>query len=510
MAANHDKSEMSTTQRVKNVFLGDAPKSKEERRLVQKLDFYILTYCCLSSFFNYLDRSAFANAYVAGLREDLGLVGNQYNIILAMFTAGSVAGQIPHGIIIQKIAPRIWLPSMVLVWAALTMACAGCTTYSQLCAVRFFQGLAEASTYCGTIYTIGSWYTPFEICKRTAIFTASGQAGTMFAGIMMTAIHQGMNGYAGLAGWQWVFVINGIITCPIAFMGFYYFPDVPESTSARWLDKAERELALSRLPPKNPDGHNIQPWSLAKRVFGSPALYILCLFAVVTGALEAYCVQGSFLLYLKYYDDFFTQAQINTYPLGIQAVGIVSNFLAAVHIDATGRRVPMGVLAALLQLVCAAMLLVPPDKLTFAGAFVAFYLSGTSYIVNPVSYGWASIICQRGGDDAARAVILYAMNAASTCLYTFWGIVLYPASDAPYWRNGGIAMVVVVFVMLAMLGAMYWLDQHTARKHSEGTGSSDGIEDGFEVVDGGKERGRLQIGAPASQARQSSAKAKLG
>lgn len=112
-------------------------------------DFFILTYCCLSSFFNYLDRSAFANAYVAGLREDLGLVGDQYNVILAMFTAGSVVGQIPHGIVIQKIAPRIWLPSMVLVWAALTMACAGCRTYAQLCVVRFFQGLAEASTYCG-------------------------------------------------------------------------------------------------------------------------------------------------------------------------------------------------------------------------------------------------------------------------------------------------------------------------------------------------------------------------
>jgi len=138
-----------------------------------------------------------------------------------------------------------------------------------------------------------------------------------------------------------------------------------------------------------------------------------------------------------------------------------------VHIDATGRRVPMGVLAALLQLVCAAMLLVPPEKLTFAGAFVAFYLSGTSYMINPVLYGWASIICQRGGDDAARAVILYAMNATSTCLYTFWGIALYPASDAPYWRKGGIAMVVVVFVMLALVWVVSWLDGRTAKQFSE-------------------------------------------
>lgn len=49
---------------------------------------------------------------------------------------------------------------------------------------------------------------PQEIAKRTGIFTASGQVGSMFAGVMMTAIHKGMNGYAGLAGWKWVFLIG--------------------------------------------------------------------------------------------------------------------------------------------------------------------------------------------------------------------------------------------------------------------------------------------------------------
>ncbi|KAJ0124822.1 pantothenate transporter liz1 [Diaporthe amygdali] len=451
---------------VKTLFLGDEAKSKEERRLVQKLDWVILTYCCLSSFFNYLDRSAFANAYVAGLREDLDLHGADYNIVLSMFTAGSVIGQIPHGIIIQKFPPRIWLPSMVVVWSALTMSCAACKTYEQLCVVRFFQGFAEASTYCGTIYIIGSWYKPREIAKRTAIFTASGQAGTMFAGIMMTAIYTGMDDHSGLKGWQWLFLINGIITIPIAVVGFFFFPDTPETTQARWLSAEERELALQRLPLKSKDGHNIDPLSLAKRVFTSPALYILCLWAVITGALEAYVVQSLFLLWMKFHSDVFTQAQINTYPLGVQAVGIVSNFLAAVHVDATGKRVPMGALACLLQLVSAVMLMVP--TLPFAGTFFAYYLSGTSYMVNPVSYGWASIITQRGGDDAVRSVILYAMNACSTCLYTFWGIALYPASDAPYWKKGNIAMIIVVFVMLGGLVAVDWLDKHTLRKYPYG------------------------------------------
>lgn len=106
------------------------------------------------------------------------------------------------------------------------------------------------------------------------MFTVAGQVGKMFAGAMMAAIHESMDGRAGLYGWQWVFLIDGIITCPIAIFGFFYFPDVPENTQAPYLDEKERQIALDRLPPKKEDGHNIQAWSLAKRVLGSPVLYV--------------------------------------------------------------------------------------------------------------------------------------------------------------------------------------------------------------------------------------------
>jgi ACS family pantothenate transporter-like MFS transporter len=88
------------------------------------------------------------------------------------------------------------------------MVSAAVKSTTQLCVVRFFLGLAEASTYAGTMYVIGSWYKPLEIGKRTAIFSAAGMVGTMFAGVMMAAIYKGMNGMAKLAGWQWVFLIG--------------------------------------------------------------------------------------------------------------------------------------------------------------------------------------------------------------------------------------------------------------------------------------------------------------
>ncbi|CAH0024440.1 unnamed protein product [Clonostachys rhizophaga] len=453
----------SIVTKVTTFFWGDT--SLEERRLIRKLDFFILTYSCLSYFFNYLDRAAFANAYVAGLKEALNLDGNKYNVLLSMASAGMLVGQVPNSIIIHKIPPRIWLPSMVILWAGLTMAGAGCKTYGQLCAVRFLMGLAEASTYAGCIYVMGSWYKPNEIAKRTAMFTVAGQVGSMFAGVMMAAIYKSMEGRSGFAGWQWVFIIDGIITCPIAIFGYLYFPDLPESTRARYLSERERKLALSRLPPKKEDGHSIAPWSLTKRVLGQPAFYICCGFSLLSAALQAYSVQGLMLLYLKNRKDIdgYTQEQVNTMPLGIQAIGIVAEFAAAAAIDRFNLRLSTGFALLVIQLICTIVLLVP--QMTVAGNLSALYIAATAYGINPLLYGWPSVITARGGDDAARSVIIASMVASGMLLYTFWGIVVYPANHAPYWRNGYIAMIVVIACLSGWIFLLRWLDDYTAKKY---------------------------------------------
>lgn len=188
-----------------------------------------------------------------------------------------------------------------------------------------------------------------------------------------------------------------------------------------------------------------------------PYSYILCWFAVISGALEAFCAQNLYLLWLKYEEKLghFAQWQVNTYPLGIQAVGIVSNLTASIYIDATGRRVPMGIVACACQLVSAIILIIP--NINFGATMFAYYFAGTSYIVNPLLFGWANIICQRGGDDALRSVILSSMNASSQILYVWWGIVLYPSSDAPYWRKGSIGMIVIIILMFMMLWVVRWV-----------------------------------------------------
>ncbi|KAI4627996.1 hypothetical protein J4E81_000523 [Alternaria sp. BMP 2799] len=176
--------------------------------------------------------------------------------------------------------------------------------------------------------------------------------------------------------------------------------------------------------------------------------------------LEAFAFQGMFLLWLKHNKSRYSQTAINTYPLGIQAVAIVSQILGGAFIDHTGHRLPMIIFSGAMQLITASLLLV--RNLPDAGIFTAHYLSGTSFIVNPIMYGWATTICQRTGDDAVRGVTVYTMAMGGLILYTWWGIVMYPATDVPYWKKGSITMIVVVFAFIGWAFVVRWLDRKTA------------------------------------------------
>lgn len=120
---------------------------------------------------------------------------------------------------------------------------------------------------------------------------------------------------------------------PFGVFGLMFFPNLPESTNAPYLSKEEIQLALDRLPPKKNWGHGISFASLAKRLFTTPDMYILTAYSVIVCALEAIALQGLFLLWMKAHITEFPAHATTTYPLGVQAVSIVSNIGAGYVID---------------------------------------------------------------------------------------------------------------------------------------------------------------------------------
>lgn len=123
----------------------------EERRFVRRLDIILMTHSCISYCIKQIDQSNYTSAYVSGMREDLHMVGNQYNWLSTYFTIGYAIALIPSQIMMLKVKAGFWLPFTELVWGILTGLCAIVTDARQMYAIRFFIGLMEASSWPGMI-----------------------------------------------------------------------------------------------------------------------------------------------------------------------------------------------------------------------------------------------------------------------------------------------------------------------------------------------------------------------
>ncbi|KAL5488275.1 hypothetical protein ACEPAI_6383 [Sanghuangporus weigelae] len=448
--------------RVRHFVWGEVPASKEERNLLLKIDWFILSYCCLMYFTNYLDRSNVANAYVSGMKEELNMQGTDYNKINTFFTCGYIIGMIPNNLMIQIVPPRIWFPLMQIIWGVFTFCTSAVTTVQQIWAIRFLQGIAESSTFVGTHYVLGSWYKPAELGKRSGIFTSSGLIGTLFSGVLQGAVYRNLNGHAGRSGWRWLFIIDGIITLPIAFYGFLIFPNVPATANVFYISERERLLASTRL--EEASGVEIDTskgklsWNLARRVLGRWRWYGCSLLFAISGETESFGSNNLMGQWLKAIGGFSVE-QVDYYPSGQTAFAIASTLVCATWTDYTRARWPVLVYMSIACIISSILILIWSTPI--AVKFFAYYLSGASYAGQATTFAWANQIC--ADDHQERAVVLASMNMWNNVINAWWPLLFYAATDAPRFRKGMIAMLCTCVATLGVTALVWYLERREWR-----------------------------------------------
>ncbi|KAM3421279.1 hypothetical protein BST61_g1681 [Cercospora zeina] len=110
---------------------------------------------------------------------------------------------------------------------------------------RFFLGMTEAPFYPGAVYIIGCFYTRKEIATRIAILYTGNIAATAFAGLIAAGVFYGMDDLAGITGWQWLFILQGVVTAVIGVAAWWILPDYPRNT--KWLTEEERLFTIITL-----------------------------------------------------------------------------------------------------------------------------------------------------------------------------------------------------------------------------------------------------------------------
>ena len=422
----------------------DAPEtlleSINERRLLFKIDLFVLSFVCLQYWINYVDRVGFSNAYVSGMKEDLGLKGDQFNLINTCFTVGYVLGMIPNNLILLVVQPRIWLSFCTLAWGLLTFSMYKVTSFQQCCAIRFFQAVFESCTFSGTHLILGSWYKERELTIRTAIFTSSGLVGSIFSGFMQVAIHKSLDGHRGLAGWRWLFIVDFLITLPVAVYGFIFFPTTPDHINRKrhgpsLFSEQELQFAKRRLPIRNESTR--LDWSVIKRVLGRWHWWLFSLVWILGGENISLASNSTFALWLQ--AQGYSLSQKNHYPMGIFGVGIASTCLAALYMDKVrrARHWHVAVVIGIVMCVVAIMIRVQPTRP--AVLFTAQYIGGICYAGQTVFFAWANIVCR--DDLQERAVVLASMNMFSGAVNAWWSLLFYSATMAPRYEKGCYALI---------------------------------------------------------------------
>jgi len=159
-----------------------------------------------------MDRTNIGNAKIAGMQKDLKLTSNQYSVALVVFFVSYVVFEVPCNLILSKSRPSIFLPVIMTLWGAVTCCMAAIKSYHQLVALRFIVGILEAGFAPGILLILSSWYKKNEQSKRFALYISAAVLSGAFGGLIAGVITKHLNGVHGIAGWRWLFIVEGVAT----------------------------------------------------------------------------------------------------------------------------------------------------------------------------------------------------------------------------------------------------------------------------------------------------------
>jgi ACS family tartrate transporter-like MFS transporter len=181
---------------------------------------------------NFLDRVNVGFAALT-MNHDLGLGAEAFGIGAGIFFLGYFFFEVPSNVILEKVGARLWIFRIMFTWGLVSMATAFAQGPWSFYGLRFLLGVAEAGFFPGMMLYLTYWFPQSERAKFNSLFFAaiplSSALGSPLSGYIL-----GFEGVYGLHGWQWLFLIEGLPSCLLAFAVLVFLPNGP--VSAKFLD----------------------------------------------------------------------------------------------------------------------------------------------------------------------------------------------------------------------------------------------------------------------------------
>src|SRR5262245_40408233 len=210
---------------------------------LRKVTLRLIPFLFLLYIVAWLDR---VNVGFAGLQmnADLGFSSAAFGFGSGVFFLGYCLFEVPSNLILHRVGARRWIARIMMTWGAISMAMMFVRSTPAFYVLRFLLGAAEAGFFPGMVYYLSHWYPESQRARAIAGFMTavpvSGVVGGPVSGALLS-----LNGLFGLAGWQWLFLVEGLPAILLGIIVLVYLTDRPET--ADWLSSAEKDWLVSRL-----------------------------------------------------------------------------------------------------------------------------------------------------------------------------------------------------------------------------------------------------------------------
>ncbi|KAH8703556.1 allantoate permease [Talaromyces proteolyticus] len=245
---------------------------EEEKRLIRLIDWNVCLWSCVMFLSLQVDRSNLGQAVSDTFLQDLGLNTNDFNWGNAIFRLSFILAELPSQFISKKIGPDRWIPTQITLWSIVAISQCALTGRWSFFVTRALLGALEGGFIPDIILWLSYFYTSTELPIRLSIFWTTLPATVTITSLLAFAIFH-LSGVNGWAGWQWLFLIEGLFTLAIGITSYAMMPASAVQTKSflrpnGWF-KSSREVAIVvnrvlRDDPSKGDMNNRQPITLSQ------------------------------------------------------------------------------------------------------------------------------------------------------------------------------------------------------------------------------------------------------
>ncbi|KAK1672166.1 major facilitator superfamily transporter [Colletotrichum godetiae] len=420
-----------------------------EQKVVRKLDMHIVPLVMLLYLFSFLDRVNIGNARLYNLERDLNLQGNQFQVAVSILFVTYIIFEVPSNLVLKLLTPRRWIAFITVSWGIIATLTGLVNSYGALIACRLLLGVVEAGLFPGLNVYLTFFYSKHELALRVGYLFVSAAIAGGLGGLLAYGIGH-MEGVAGLSGWRWIMIIEGLPTVVLGVVTYFALPN--DAGSAYFLSEEEKAVLVRRRGREYGNTSSAQEFSRGDMVkaFMDWKVWVFCV-AQFGADTMLYAGFSTFLPTIINGLGTWTAAQVQLLTVPCYFLGAVVYMTMAFLSDRTQKRGLFCVVFGSISVIGYGVLISPTSN--GVHYFGCFLVAAGLYVVVGLPLAWLPNNSPRYGKRTTASGMQLTIGNCSGVMSSF----IYQAIDRPRYIRGHAVTLSMVGMATCMYGFMwYW------------------------------------------------------